>query len=81
MDLNPRVVQVPAPTKVTVAVATVHTPGVALENVTVNPELAVALTVYVAPPFLAVAGAIEVNVIVWSFLLTVNVCCACGAAL
>jgi hypothetical protein len=40
---------VPGSTIVTVVPATVHTVGVLLENVTVRPELAVALTMNVPP--------------------------------
>jgi hypothetical protein len=42
-------VQVPVATAVTVLVATLHTLGVALVNVTGNPELAVALALVVPP--------------------------------
>jgi hypothetical protein len=47
---------------------------------TANPDDAVAVTVYVGPATTAPTGAVEVNVIVWLFLLTANDCAACGAA-
>ena len=47
-------------------------------NVTGSPEVAVAVTVYVAPPTLA-AGGTEVKLIVWLPCPTVKDCCACVA--
>ena len=58
-----------------------QTLGVAEVKATVRPDVAVAVAVYVAPPTVAPAGAVEVKVIVWSPLATVNDCCTCGAAL
>src|SRR5262245_38341271 len=68
--------------KLTVDPAIVHTAlaTASMVKVTVNPELAVAVTVWVAPVTLALGGAVEVKVMVWSCLSTENVCCACGAA-
>jgi predicted transcriptional regulator len=43
---------------------------VRLEKVTVSPEVAVAVAVYVAPPTTAVVGAVEVNEIVWACFTT-----------
>jgi hypothetical protein len=72
-------VQVPAPTRETVAPDTVHTPallGAALK-LTGSPELAVAETAYAEPPTTAPLGAVEVKAIVWPLAgggLTVKDC-------
>ena len=50
-------------------------------SATAKPEVAVAVGVYPTPPTFALAGAVDVNVIVWPPFATVNDCCACGAAL
>ena len=77
------IVQVPEPTNETVEPDTVHTPalaGAAL-NVTARPELAVPLTMYVAPT-LAPAGGVDVKSIVCELadgVETVNDCCTCVA--
>ena len=55
------IVQPPAPTKLTVDPDTVHTDGVSEVNATARPELLDAATVYVAPPTVALVGAVEVN--------------------
>src|SRR6185295_10016852 len=66
--------QVPAPMNDTVEPAIVHTvlAEASMVNVTVSPEVAVAVTVYVGPPTLALAGAVEVKLIVCEARLTVN---------
>ncbi len=43
-------------------------------SATVRPEVAVAVGEYVAPPTVAVVGAVDVKLIVWLPLLTVNDC-------
>src|SRR5581483_7932241 len=51
-------------------------------KVTGSPEgLAVAVTVYVGPPTVAPAGAVDVKAIDWLPLATANDCCTWGAAL
>src|SRR5438876_802208 len=72
--------------KVTVAVR--ETPFAAIANtdvaeasivkVTVSPELAVAVTVYVGPWYTAADGAVDVKVMVCAFF-TANDCWTCGA--
>ena len=59
-------VQVPAPTNETVEPDTVQMPALEAPalKVTARPELAVAETVYVGPPTVALPGAVEVNAIV-----------------
>ena len=56
---------VPAPTKVIVEPLRVQMPALvaSAENAITNPELAVALTVYVDPPIVAPAGAVDVKLI------------------
>jgi hypothetical protein len=74
---------VPTALKLTVEPLMEHT-EVALESmvkVTVSPDVAVAVTVYVGPATAALVGAVEVKVMVWLDLPTPNDCCACGAAL
>ena len=72
--------QVPAPTNETdPPVETVHTALVSVLNETVRPDDAVAVAAYV-PPTTAPPGAVEVNVIVWSFFVTPNDCCTWAAA-
>ena len=60
------IVQVPAPTKVTVEPEIVQIPALpaAIVKVTASPELAEAVTAYVGPLTLAPAGADDVKVIV-----------------
>ena len=78
---------VPAPVIETVEPTTVQTPALpaAAEKTTARPELAVALTAYVAPPTTAPEGAAEVNVTDCALGVGAppieNDCCACGAAL
>ena len=43
-------------------------------NVTVKPDVEVAVAVYVAPPTLAAPGAVDVKLIVWSPLPTLKDC-------
>ena len=76
------IVQVPAPTNVTLAPSTVQMPALpaAAENVTVSPEVAVAATVYAGSPLTGLTGGVDVKLIVCETSPTVNVCCACGAA-
>jgi hypothetical protein len=75
------IVQVPPPTKLTVAPEIVHTEllDASIENATGSFELASAVTLYVGPPTVAAIGGVEVKVIVCGFLLTWRDCCACGA--
>ncbi len=70
---------VPAATSVTVVPDTVHTPVVNDVNVTVRLELAVALTVNAASPYVLFPSA--ANVIVWPAWATVKLCVTCAAAL
>src|SRR5690242_6193442 len=69
----------------TVAPAMVHTPlaELSIVKLTGSPEVAVAVTIYGAPPTTALVGTVEVNVIVCGVrppaLLTANDCCTCGA--
>jgi len=52
-------------------------------NATARPELAAAVTVYVAPPGVAPDGGVYVNVIDCTLtegVETTNVCCTCAAA-
>jgi len=70
--------QGPAAIPVTVVPVTEQVAGVVGLNVTVNPELAVALNVPLPPT--ATEGA-AVNVIVWPPAPTVTVWVTCGAAL
>jgi hypothetical protein len=79
------IVQVPAPVIVTVEPELVQMPALpaAIVNVTGRPELAVAVAVYVGPPTVAPAGAVEVKLIDWVLAdaaETVNACCTCVAA-
>src|SRR5579864_2850509 len=55
-------VHVPAPIIVTVVPETVQTPALAgaMENATARPELAVAVTMYVDPPTVALPGGLDV---------------------
>ena len=78
---------VPTPTKDTTPFVNVQTPALdgEVDNVTAKPELAVAETVYVGPPAVAVDGAVDVKLIDCTLcdgvaLRTENDCCACGAA-
>ena len=53
-----------------------------IANVTGSPELATAVTVYVAPPTVPDAGGVEVKLIdceLADAAVTVNDCCACAA--
>src|SRR4051794_21075758 len=77
------ITHVPTLVNDTVAPAIVHTPAASalIENVTGSPEVAVAVTVYVAPPTSAAVGAGELKLIVWAPLPTAKLCCTCGAAL
>ena len=52
----------------------------AMLKLTGRPDVAVAVTVYDAPPTVAAAGAVDVKLIVWLPWPTANVCCTCGAA-
>ena len=55
--------QVPAPVKLTTPEAMAHAPAVeeaSMVKVTANPEVAVAVGVYDAPPTVALVGAVEV---------------------
>ena len=52
----------------------------AMVKLTGRPEVAVAATVYDAPPTVAVVGAVDVKLIVWLPWPTANDCCAWGAA-
>ena len=76
------IVHVPAPRKETVDPETEHTPALPADRVneTGRPELAVAVTVYGAPPTRALGGGDDVKLIVCVARLTPNDCCACGAA-
>ena len=58
--------QVPAPMKDTTPLLIEHTEAAlaSMVNVTVKPEVAAAVAVYVAPPTLAAPGTVEVNVTV-----------------
>ena len=69
---------VPLATSVTVAPETVQTLVVVNEMLTVNPELAVALTGNAASP--SVLSGSAPKVIVWLALATVKLCVTCGAA-
>ena len=78
------IVQVPAPTKVTVEPEIVQTPAppAAIVKVTARPELADAVTVYVGPPTLAPDGAVDVKLIDWLLddaAEIANDCCTCVA--
>ncbi len=70
--------QVPTATRVMVVPPAVHTVGVVVENDTTRPDDAVAATVIGGP--IGVSGSAP-NVIVWSALVTANVCVTVGAAL
>jgi hypothetical protein len=77
---------VPVPTGVTVAPETVQTPALvgSAEKTAARPELAIADTVYVAPPTVADEGAVEVNVMDCTLGAdgwpTPNDCCTRAAA-
>ena len=79
------IVQVPAPTKLTVEPEIVQIPAlpVTIVKVTASPELAEAVTLYVGPPTLAPAGADEVKLIDWVLDDAAEIakdCCTWGAA-
>jgi hypothetical protein len=81
------IVQVPVPTNETVAPEIVQTPALeaSIVKVTARPELALADTVYPAPPTAGAGGGVDLNVIVCGLAggggtVTVNDCCTCGAA-
>ena len=76
------IVQVPAPTIVTVAPDTVQMPALlgAAANVTVRPDVAVAETVYAGSPTSALEGGIELKLIACEARPTLNDCCTCSAA-
>ena len=78
---------VPVPTNDTVEPEIEQTPALdaSIVKATGRPELALADTAYPAPPTLAAAGGVDVNVIVCALdggggLVTVKDCCTCGAA-
>ena len=52
----------------------------AMLKLTGRPDVAVAATVYDAPPTVAVVGTVEVKLIVWLPWPTAKVCCTSGAA-
>ena len=74
--------QLPTPWNVTLPPATEQTllDAAAMLKLTVRPDVAVAATVYAAPPTVAAAGAVDVKLIVWLARPTPNDCCTCGAA-
>ena len=79
------IVQVPAPVIETVAPEIVQMPALvaSAENATTKPELADALTVYVDPPMVAPAGALDVKLIDCVLADGVEIpndCCTCVAA-
>ena len=79
-------VHVPVPTGVTVEPEIVQIPALvgSTEKTTARPELAIADTVYVAPPTVAAEGGVDVNAIVCTLGAdgwpTPNDCCARAAA-
>ena len=72
-------VQVPVVSNVTLEPLTVHTDAVVDENVTVRPDVAVALTP--TGDCVTVVSGIAGKLIVWFAFVTVNVCCTEGAGL
>jgi len=58
--------------KLTVEPATVQTPVVAEVNTTARPEEAEAVTAYVAPPTVALPGAVDVKLTVCDRLVMLN---------
>src|SRR5258708_23644401 len=77
------ITQLPAPMNDTVEPVIEHTDAAvaSIVSATVSAEDAVAVTLYVGPPTVALPGAVEVNVMVWLPLATAKLCSACGAAL
>src|SRR3954462_15181617 len=77
------ITHVPAPVNERVAPEIEHTADAtgSIVKLTVSPEVAVAATVYVAPPTVALAGAVDVTLMVCAPLPTANDCWTCGAAL
>ncbi|WP_148046214.1 hypothetical protein [Nocardioides marmoriginsengisoli] len=76
------IVQVPTPVKETVDPLSEQTadepPSTA--SATGSPEVAVAVTAYVGPWYVAAPGAVEVKVIAWSVLVTPKDCWTWAAA-
>jgi hypothetical protein len=67
-------VHVPGDRNETVEPETPHTVGLPEEKVTTRPELAAAVTVYVAPPVAAPLGGAEVKLIVCPAMFTAKDC-------
>ena len=71
------ITQVPTPVKLTVEPAIEQTAlaAASMVNAGASPDVAVAVTAYVAPATTAAAGAVDVKLIVCEPLPTANDCC------